>query len=620
MSVDHMEIEWQFDTTDLDMVQRWLEANASSHGVSVRPAEVRQQRDTYFDSVDWRVFNAGYALRVRRLTGHAEATLKSLVPAGQGARHRREISEELADDQVPPATVITASPPVITALELLHRATGEVGRRVNALSGTRRVRRLFELQTERHVYEILIGGKPAGEIALDETHIVAQPRGKEARLRRVEVEVYDDSAVELRTFVEALHKACDLRRSITTKFEAGLMAQRLVPDPPPHFGPTKVSRKSSSGDVALAVLRKQFAAFLIREPGVRLNEDVEEVHQMRLAARRMRAALRLFSRTLPSAIMELTNDVKWIGGLLGQVRDLDVQLDWLSSDAMRQSVMEKGHPGGIDLTIPSSSITTLRQDGPGSADPYGEPAGDTQVVPAQIRSDGVLDSILNTAPKTDQETAPVPATIIPAELDNPLQTDDGLGAVRALLEAKRKEAHQRLIQALDTPRYERFKAHFSTLLRHPPKAPDRAKQLERSLAPRLFLSYYRKARKYGDKVGMNATVAEYHTLRIKLKSVRHCLEFIEDLYGKPARLMLKRVEELGDTLGVYHDMQVAIQQFRDWQYNSTPELPANALAILDALIRCTVAHSDELKAQFPELYARIRGKDWRRLHRVMKTH
>ena len=57
---------------------------------------------------------------------------------------------------------------------------------------------------------------------------------------------------------------------------------------------TEVTPESSMGDLAYAVLRRQLAVLRDKEPGTRLGEDPEELHDMRVATRRLRAALDLF--------------------------------------------------------------------------------------------------------------------------------------------------------------------------------------------------------------------------------------------------------------------------------------------------------------------------------------
>src|SRR5262249_28731301 len=83
----------------------------------------------------------------------------------------------------------------------------------------------------------------------------------------------------------------------------------------------------------------------------------EGVHQMRVASRRMRAAMSLFSGALPVRAERLREELRWIAGVLGEVRDLDVQLEQLrewESDLPAEDVaalerlvghLQEGHAG-----------------------------------------------------------------------------------------------------------------------------------------------------------------------------------------------------------------------------------------------------------------------------------
>jgi CHAD domain-containing protein len=60
---------------------------------------------------------------------------------------------------------------------------------------------------------------------------------------------------------------------------------------------------------------------------VRQDIDLEFVHQARVATRRMRSALRLFHDAVPQHTgAHLAGELKWLGGMFGAVRDLDVFL------------------------------------------------------------------------------------------------------------------------------------------------------------------------------------------------------------------------------------------------------------------------------------------------------
>jgi CHAD domain-containing protein/transposase-like protein len=67
---------------------------------------------------------------------------------------------------------------------------------------------------------------------------------------------------------------------------------------------------------------------LYHEPGTRKGEDIEELHDMRVATRRMRAAARVFGNYLdPGQMTPFVKGLSRTGRALGAVRDLDVFRD-----------------------------------------------------------------------------------------------------------------------------------------------------------------------------------------------------------------------------------------------------------------------------------------------------
>ena len=76
----------------------------------------------------------------------------------------------------------------------------------------------------------------------------------------------------------------------------------------------------------MAELRRLIALWLRHEPGARLGEDPEELHQLRVAARRIDATLALFKRQLPAALVRARKTTKAVLRSLGAARDVDVQL------------------------------------------------------------------------------------------------------------------------------------------------------------------------------------------------------------------------------------------------------------------------------------------------------
>ncbi len=331
---DGIEVEWQFDALDLRPVERWLAALPMQHGVDGQlPAPTalakppRRLVDRYLDTEDWRIVRAGFVLRTRQRGRRDEATLKDSAPSGPGGlRHRLEVTEPLGEGGLPGLG-----------------ADGPVGRRIAAVAGTRPFRQVLEVRTRRRPFSLRVAGEEVAEVALDETVITEGPAQQPVRLRRVEVEVRPEWAENLEPVVEDLRRSCGLQAATLSKFEAGLLALGIHVPEPPDLGPTEVTPTSSLGDLAYAVIRRNLAVLLAREPGTRLGEDIEELHDMRVATRRLRAAIDFFGDVLPVRARTLRAELTWLAGVLGGVRDLDVQIERL--DDMERWVMADGSDG-----------------------------------------------------------------------------------------------------------------------------------------------------------------------------------------------------------------------------------------------------------------------------------
>ncbi|HKW91150.1 MAG TPA: CHAD domain-containing protein [Methylomirabilota bacterium] len=92
-------------------------------------------------------------------------------------------------------------------------------------------------------------------------------------------------------------------------------------------------RTSSSLRLVLAALTAQREALHAHEAGARAGKDPEQLHQMRVAVRRLRAILRA-SRSLFAAqwVRGLRRELDWLGGALGRARDLDVLRAYLAPE------------------------------------------------------------------------------------------------------------------------------------------------------------------------------------------------------------------------------------------------------------------------------------------------
>jgi CHAD domain-containing protein len=116
------------------------------------------------------------------------------------------------------------------------------------------------------------------------------------------------------------------------EMEDSVHVDELVTNPEP--APELVSKPGAldPDDTMLQAARKTMVRHMQRmvdnEQGVRLGEDIEAVHDMRVATRRMRAALRVFDDYLDDDVAAaLTKVLRRAGRTLGVVRDMDVFRD-----------------------------------------------------------------------------------------------------------------------------------------------------------------------------------------------------------------------------------------------------------------------------------------------------
>jgi triphosphatase len=383
-------VEWQLACTDLAPVRQWLADHGAIDGLVLESRSTLQILDTYLDTDDWRIHRAGFALRIRSGSGKSQATLKSLKSASTTVADRRELSETLEN----------------SARESIRQSIGPVGKRIHALSGARALLPLFELRTSRQRYAIHREdeAQQLGEIALDES-VISHPNGAPQRsMQRVEVEALTEAHEPLQSLVKTLQRHCALETAVDSKFAHGLKSLGLVPEPAPEFAPTAVSASMTLVEVALANLRRQLSAWHLHEPGARLGDDPEELHDLRVAGRRLEATLRQFRSVLPAPFLRIRRTLKTVMRALGHTRDLDIALSEL--ERFRRK-MPKSDRDGVE---PLKQHLVLERD------------------QARARMLSVLDSIwvqknlqelaslLAAPPATSQESSPELALNVSPEL------------------------------------------------------------------------------------------------------------------------------------------------------------------------------------------------------------
>jgi CHAD domain-containing protein len=312
---DQIETEWQFASAVPPA--RWLRQLRLPSGFTLGTPRTEDIADVYYDTDDWRIHRAGYALRLRRVGRELEATLKQIAAGDEGRHQRRELTELVEDGGKRDAT-----------RSALDHIEGPLAERIHAVAGTRPVRAIVALRTRRRRQAIEREGRVVGELALDVTSVPVEGTTVPARFHRIEVEVAPAVAPpRLEPLVEALQQSGTLSLPQRSKLEEALHLRGVRPTPVADLGSRAIDDTMPAGDVALASLRRSFTELLEHEPGTRLGDDPEALHRMRVATRRLRATLALFAPALPARAAGLRAPLGWLAAMLGDVRDVDVQLE-----------------------------------------------------------------------------------------------------------------------------------------------------------------------------------------------------------------------------------------------------------------------------------------------------
>lgn len=272
-------------------------------GVIAVPAGTRHLVATYYDTDDLRLARAGASLRHRNDEGWAVK-----LPAGvrrDGLLDRATYAFSGDGEDPPP-----------DALDLVRAFA-----RTAPLSPVARlntVRRTVHLRTAQ--------GTPIGEVVDDDVTVIGGDAPVRA-FRELELEVADGAPEAQTTAIVARLRAAGADEADPTPKIVRALGPRAAepPDVEPVSGAAHGVR-----EVVSDALRAAVAKLMHHDAGVRRGDDAEDLHQARVATRRLRAHLRTFLPLLEEHWAEaLRVDLQWLGGAFGGVRDPDVLLDRL---------------------------------------------------------------------------------------------------------------------------------------------------------------------------------------------------------------------------------------------------------------------------------------------------
>jgi len=266
-----------------------------------------RQQSVYFDTESGDLWRAHLVLRMRSRRGANLMTLKAegADPADSFLRHAIEAQSPTAE---PDLTVF--EPPVAAEVERIVDGRPLLPR--------------FSTDIRRKLHHVAVGGSKI-DVAFDAGFIAIG--NARVPVREIALELQSGDAMDLFATGLALTQAIPARLGVISTSERGMQlstgrgaaAVRAL---------SPVSPDYSVDDIIGAIIGTCIRQFIANWPAFEASDGPEAVHQMRVAMRRLRAALALFQREFPcAAFMTLRDDAKRLASAMGEARNWDVFAD-----------------------------------------------------------------------------------------------------------------------------------------------------------------------------------------------------------------------------------------------------------------------------------------------------
>ncbi len=276
----------------------------------IDPAEAAQS-STYFDTKAGLVRRAGFSLRVRQSGDRFVQTVKA--SAGAAGLFDRAEWEAAVGGSTPDRAALGATP-----LGAILDGKAKALRPAATIAATRR---RWDLRSGDDRIEII---HDAGEAVAGAAH---------EAFSEVELELKAGAPDALFAIGRELAEALEARIGVLTKAERG---QRLAEGRSGRAAkaePVLLRPKASVAEGFAAVAHACLRHYRLNEPLV-VRHDPAALHQARVALRRLRSALTLFRPALiDGAYAELREALRWLTGLFGDARNLDVLIARIGDEA-----------------------------------------------------------------------------------------------------------------------------------------------------------------------------------------------------------------------------------------------------------------------------------------------
>lgn len=257
----------------------------------------------YYDTPAFELAGLGVALRLRRVGRRWVQTLKTEGARGGGLSRREEhecpVARGALDwSRFPPAAQARVPAGLRPALGVA-----------------------FETRFERSAWQIEARDGTRIEVALDVGEVRAGRRREP--ICEIELELKSGSPDALFVLAQAWSARLDCLPLDVSKAERGVRLAHGEARAPARSMPPRLEADDDTATGFAAICQACLAQFQANLPGVLYDDDIEYVHQARVALRRLRAALRLF-RDAVALPEPLVGSLRALAAALGPARDWDV--------------------------------------------------------------------------------------------------------------------------------------------------------------------------------------------------------------------------------------------------------------------------------------------------------
>ena len=275
----------------------------------------------YFDSDELFLRDHGLTLRVRHIGDERIQTIKT-VNQGSDWLERSEWEQSIDGDQPDLTRVMdTALGPILTD-DVRHA-----------------LKPIFETKIERTAYH-LKGDDTAIAMAVDEGQIVATDSS--CPVSEIELELEHGNPIELFKIARAINDVVPAQLDVKSKSERGYELIEKTPVAAEKACDPKLTPGMSTGQ-AFTLIGRACLRHLVANVSATKNRQSEALHQMRVALRRLRAAMSLFSDIVrDNRINAIKNELRWLAQELGPARDLDTLLIEVLTPLRKQHANERG--------------------------------------------------------------------------------------------------------------------------------------------------------------------------------------------------------------------------------------------------------------------------------------